>query len=152
MHFCRSRHGANWVALPTHSYGPGQFLVRVRVPLPQVVEQAPHSDHCSNSPKIHIILTVVSKGVNWDSKWFTCWFKWVEPGLKSLSTTRIISRELDIQLVSWWGENTSVVTKVKDGSTLVVSTAKQSNHTSIYISTIINVKLIIGAMQFMFKL
>ena len=55
-HFGLSGQSSDWVALPTHSYGPGQFLVRVRVPSPQVVEQSSHSDHRSNLPKIHSLL------------------------------------------------------------------------------------------------
>ena len=51
-HFGLSGQSSDWVALPTHSYGPGQFLLRVRVPSPQVVEQSSHSDHSSNSPEI----------------------------------------------------------------------------------------------------
>ena len=38
-HFGLSGQSSDWVALPTHSYGPGQFLLRVRVPSPQVLEQ-----------------------------------------------------------------------------------------------------------------
>ena len=37
------------VESPIQSGGLGHFLVLVRVPSPQVLEQSPHSDHGSNS-------------------------------------------------------------------------------------------------------
>ena len=74
------------------------------------------------------------------------WFAWRWPigpksCFKSLFSPRTISRELDIQLVAWWGEISRAV-----------STAKWSNFPSICISTIINLNLIILAIWSRFKL